>query len=42
MSSGNDGLPPELYKTFREILRTDLHKLYIEISQLGEMPRIMQ
>ena len=42
MSSGNDGLPPEFYKTLREILRTDLHKLYIEISQLGEMPRIMQ
>ena len=30
-SPGNDGLRPEFYKTFNEILKTDLHKLYIEI-----------
>ena len=35
-SPGNDGLPPEFYKTFNEILKRDLYKLYIEISQLGE------
>ena len=40
-SPGNDDLP-EFYKTFNEILKTDLHKLCIEISQLGEMPRSMQ
>ena len=37
--TGNDGLPVEFYKTFNEILEADLHKLYIEISQLKEMPR---
>ena len=36
-STGNDCLPPEFYKTFDEILETDLHKLFIEIPQLGEM-----
>ena len=40
-SPGNDGLPVEFYKTFNEILKTDLHKLYIEISQLGEIPGSM-
>ena len=29
-------------KRFNEILKTDLHKLYIKISQLEEMPRNMQ
>ena len=38
-SPGNDGLPAELYKTFNEILKTDLDKLYIKISELGEMSR---
>ena len=38
---GNDGLPAEFYKTFNEILKADLHKLYIEIFQLGEMQRTM-
>ena len=32
----------EFYKTFNEILKADLHKLYIEISQLREMLRSMQ
>ena len=41
-SPSNDGLPAEFYKTFNEILKTDLHKLYIEISLLGEMPRSMR
>ena len=36
---GNDGLPPEFYKTFNEILKTDLHKLHFEIPQLGQMPK---
>ena len=40
-SPGNDGLPAEFCKTFNEIRKTDLHQLYIEISQLGEMPRSM-
>ena len=39
---GNDGLPAEFYNIFTEILKTDLHKLYIEISQLGQMPRSMR
>ena len=38
-SPSNEGLPAEFYKTFNEILKTDLHKLYNEIYQLGEMPR---
>lgn len=29
----NDDLPGEICKTFNEIRKTDLHKLYIEISQ---------
>ena len=37
VSPGNDGLPAGFYKTFK----ADLHKLYIEIFQLGEMPRSM-
>ena len=41
-SPGKDGLPPEFYKAFNNIFKTDLHKLYIEISQLGEMPRSMR
>ena len=41
-SPGDDGLPVEFYKTFNEILKTDLHRLYNEISQLGEMPRSMR
>ena len=40
-SLGNDGIPTEFYKAFNEILKTDLHKLYIEISQLEEIPRSM-
>ena len=40
-SPGKDGLPPEFYKTFNNILKTDVHKLYIKTSQLGEMPRSM-
>ena len=36
-SSDNDGLPVEFYKTFNEILKTDLHKSYIKIPQLGMM-----
>ena len=36
-----DGIPAEFYKTFSEILKTNLHKFYIKISQLGEMPRII-
>ena len=39
---GNDGLPAEFYKTFNEIFKTDQCKLYIEISQLGEMPKSMR
>ena len=41
-SAGNDALLAEIYKTFHEILKKDLHKLYIEIYQLGEMPREMR
>ena len=41
-SPGKDGLPPEFYKTFNNIFKTDLHKPYIEISQLAEMPRSMR
>ena len=41
-SPGNDGLSVEFYKTFNEILKPHLHKLYIEISQRGEMPRSMR
>ena len=40
-SPGNDGLPPEVYNAFNGILKTDLHKLYIEISQLGGMPQAL-
>ena len=39
---GNDALPAEFYKTFNEIFKTDQYKLYIEISQLGEMPKSMR
>lgn len=38
---GNDSLPAEFYKTFGEILKTNLHKFCIKISKLGEMPRII-
>ena len=31
-SPANDGLPLDFYKTFNEILKTDLHKLFIKIS----------
>ena len=31
-SPNNDVLTVEFYKTFNEILKADLHKLYIEIS----------
>ena len=41
-SPGNDSLPAEFYKTFNEILKTDLHKQYIEISQVGDMFRSMK
>ena len=33
-SPGNDDLSAEFYKTFNELLKKDLHKLYIENSQL--------
>ena len=36
-STGNDFLTAEIYKAFNEIVQIDLHKLYIEIFQLGEM-----
>ena len=38
-SPGNHALLAKFYKTFNEILKVDLHKLYIEIFQVGEMPR---
>ena len=40
-SPGNEGLPAEFSKTYNEILKTDLHRLYFKISQLGEIPRSM-
>lgn len=36
-SSGNDGFPAEFYKTFIDILKPDLLKLYTEISKREEM-----
>ena len=41
-SPGNDGLSAEFYKTFNELLKKDLHKLYIENSQLWQVPRSMR
>ena len=40
-SPGNDRLPAEFYKTFNEIIKTYIDKPYIEVLQLGEMPRNM-
>ena len=41
-SPGNDGLPAEFYKTFINVLKPDLFKLYTEISQKEEMPASMR
>ena len=41
-SPGNDDLSAEFYKTFNELLKKDLHKLYIENSQLWQVPRSMR
>ena len=41
-SPGNDGLSAEFYKTFNELLKKNLHKLYIENSQLWQVPRSMR
>ena len=41
-SPGNDGLTPEFYKTFSDILRTDLQELYNEISEIRRMPDSMR
>ena len=38
----NGGLPAELYETFYEILKTDQHKLYIDIYRRGEIARSMR
>ena len=39
-SPGNNSLPAELYKTFIDILKPDVLKLYTEISKREEMPFI--
>ena len=36
-SLGNDGLPAKFYKTFIDILKPDLLKLFMEISERQEM-----